>query len=65
MSSGETVSHQLQADRRAWVQVARGAVTVNGEALQAGDGAAISGETKVEITATGDADAEFILFDLR
>ena len=69
LSSGETVGHPLAADRRAWVQVARGAVTVNGEALSAGDGAAITGETAIEITATGDADvdadAEFILFDLR
>jgi len=65
MSRGDTVSHQLAAGRQAWVQVARGAVTVNGKALSAGDGAAITGEASVEITATGDADAEFILFDLR
>jgi len=65
LGSGETVSHQLAADRQAWVQVARGAVTVNGEALSAGDGAAITGETSVEIAATGDTEAEFILFDLR
>jgi len=64
LSSGESVSHQQAADRQAWVQVARGAVTVNGEALGAGDGAAITGEASVEVTATGDTDAEFILFDL-
>ncbi|MCZ6837748.1 MAG: pirin family protein, partial [Alphaproteobacteria bacterium] len=49
----------------AWVQVARGAVTVNGQALSAGDGAGITDEASVEITATGDSDAEFLLFDLR
>ncbi len=65
LASGETVRHELAAGRRAWVQVARGAVTVNGAALRAGDGAAVTEETSVEITATGDDDAEFVLFDLR
>ena len=65
LGNGETVSHQLAADRQAWVQVAHGAVTVNGEALSAGDGAAITGEASVEAIATGDTEAEFILFDLR
>lgn len=64
LSGGESVSHPLAADRQAWVQVARGAVTVNGEALSSGDGAAITGEAAVEIAATGSEDAEFILFDL-
>lgn len=65
LSSSDSVSHPLAADRQAWVQVARGAVTVNGEALSAGDGAAVTGEASVEIAATGAEDTEFILFDLR
>ena len=65
LSAGRSVAHRLAAGRKAWVQLARGAVTVNGEALNAGDGAAISEEDAVEITATGDSDAEFVLFDLR
>ncbi len=65
LGPGETVRHPLTVDRRAWVQVARGAVTVNGEALSAGDGAAITGEASVDISATGAEDAEFLLFDLR
>jgi redox-sensitive bicupin YhaK (pirin superfamily) len=65
LGAGDTVRHQLAAGRQAWVQVARGAVTVNGTALAAGDGAAIADEASVEIAATGDAEAEFILFDLR
>jgi redox-sensitive bicupin YhaK (pirin superfamily) len=48
--------------RHAWLQVAKGAVTVNGEALREGDGAAISAERTVRIQA--DADAELLLFDL-
>jgi redox-sensitive bicupin YhaK (pirin superfamily) len=56
------VEHTLAAGRHAWVQVARGAVTVNGTALHAGDGAAITSETKIEIS--GAPSGEAILFDL-
>jgi redox-sensitive bicupin YhaK (pirin superfamily) len=48
--------------RKGWVQVARGAVAVNGEALAAGDGAAIAYEETVTIRAT--ADSELLLFDM-
>ncbi len=65
LESGDTMRHDLAAGRKAWVQLARGAVSVNGETLQAGDGAAITEADSVEITATGDGDAEFVLFDLR
>jgi hypothetical protein len=44
------------------VQVARGAITLNGLSLDQGDGAAISEETDVTIEAT--TDAEILLFDL-
>ena len=37
----EAVSHELKAGRVAWVQVARGSVTLNGEQLYPGDGVAI------------------------
>ena len=52
----------MKAGRHAWLQLAKGAVTVNGVALQAGDGAAVSEETTLEIR--GDAESEFLLFDL-
>lgn len=56
------VSHALEQNRHAWVQVARGSVLVNGLTLVNGDAAAVSGETEVVIDAA--ADAEFLLFDL-
>ena len=62
LTTGTTVEHPLASGRHAWLQVAKGAVTVNGEALREGDGAAISGERTVKIQA--DADAELLLFDL-
>lgn len=63
LNAGETVHHALQPGRAAWVQVARGAVDLNGHALTAGDGAAV---TELEaVTLTGSADtAEVLLFDL-
>ena len=52
----------LKADRHAWVQVARGGVVVNGNDLNAGDGAAISKEDEIRVKAK-DA-SEVLLFDL-
>ncbi|MBE9095532.1 pirin family protein [Tychonema sp. LEGE 07203] len=56
------VSHALQPNRHAWLQVARGSVLVNGLTLENGDGAAVSGESELVIEAA--ADAEILLFDL-
>lgn len=58
---GQSVSHDFQSGRYGWVQVARGEAEVNGQTLQAGDGAAISGEDRVTITGKA---AEVLLFDL-
>jgi redox-sensitive bicupin YhaK (pirin superfamily) len=57
------VEHELRDGRYAWIQVARGVVSVNGQELKAGDGAAVSKETKLEISGNADA-SEVLLFDL-
>lgn len=59
---GQQVSHQLAPERHAWVQVARGAITLNGQSLGQSDGAAASDETSLEIV--GLEAAEVLLFDL-
>ena len=41
LDEGEQVTHALRAGRKGWLQVARGAVDVNGQTLRAGDGAAV------------------------
>jgi redox-sensitive bicupin YhaK (pirin superfamily) len=64
LGRGEAVEHRLAPGRHAWLQVARGAVDLNGTALQAGDGAAISAEALLRIVGTGDGLAEILLFDL-
>jgi redox-sensitive bicupin YhaK (pirin superfamily) len=56
------VVHPLRANRNAWIQVARGAVTVNGHDLNQGDGAAISAESAIAIGAR--ERSEVLLFDL-
>ena len=56
------MTHQVIASRQAWVQVARGAVTVNGGALGAGDGFATT--DLGAITVEGLEVAEILLFDM-
>jgi redox-sensitive bicupin YhaK (pirin superfamily) len=56
------VKHQLKPDRYAYVQVAKGSVTLNGKTLETGDGAEISAEKTLELT--GVREAEVLLFDL-
>jgi hypothetical protein len=62
LAPGQEVTHATERTRKGWVQVASGAVTVNGEALAAGDGAAIAYEEAVVIRAS--ADSELLLFDM-
>jgi hypothetical protein len=62
LESQDTVIHQLQPNRYAWLQVGKGEVTLNGQILQAGDGVAISNQPQIEIST--DTSAEILLFDL-
>jgi len=63
LAPGQSVTHALAAQRHAWVQVAGGEVTVNGERLSQGDGLGISEVAEVKIT--GEKDAHVLLFDLK
>jgi redox-sensitive bicupin YhaK (pirin superfamily) len=62
LEPGDKATHTLRPGRHAWVQVARGAVTVNGRPLRAGDGASVSDEAALAVAAT--EPAEVLLFDL-
>jgi redox-sensitive bicupin YhaK (pirin superfamily) len=62
LDAGQEVVHRLAPGRHAWIQVARGALEANGQRLEAGDGAAVSGEDAVRLKA--DSPAEALLFDL-
>ena len=62
LRAGETVAHTLEPGRHAWLQVLRGRAALNGHPLSAGDGAAVSGEERLDIGHQDDA--EVMLFDL-
>jgi quercetin 2,3-dioxygenase len=62
LATGAETRLDIRPGRHAWVQVARGSVTLNGHPLHQGDGAAISEERAVDLKAT-DA-AEILVFDL-
>jgi redox-sensitive bicupin YhaK (pirin superfamily) len=63
--AGQRAETSLAKGRRAWVQVARGAVTVNGAALAEGDGAAVDEESTVVVEGRETSkDSEVLVFDL-
>ena len=62
LEPGESVTHDLAPGRHAWVQVARGGVTLGKETLAAGDGAALSDESRLTLRA--DEPSEVLVFDL-
>jgi len=62
LDEGRELEHALANRRGAWLQVAAGAVTLNGNELKQGDGAAVNDESSLRLTAT--EAAEVLLFDL-
>ena len=62
LEPGERVKHALADGRHAWLQMVSGRVELNGTALAAGDGAAVSREGALEVVAV--EPAHFLLFDL-
>ncbi len=62
ISNAESVQHRLAPGRRAYVQVARGEVTLNGQSLRAGDGAAL--EMEAEVSLSSPSTGEVLVFDL-
>ena len=62
LQAGDRLHHPLAIDRHAWVHVAEGQLVLNGEALSAGDAAAVSEVEGLALTAT--AAAQVLIFDL-
>lgn len=60
--AGVEVTHGLDRDRHAWLQVLRGEIALNGNVLANGDGAALSDESGMQIRAEGPS--EVLLFEL-
>jgi hypothetical protein len=73
LEPGQKVEQTLAKGRHAWVHVARGAVSLDGLGLLAGDGAALSDEPAVRLaggpaagvrSASAGAASEVLIFDL-
>ena len=62
MNGDDRLSHPLAAGRQSYLHVVRGSVVVNGQLLNTGDAAKISGDSTVELS--DGKDAEILLFDL-
>jgi redox-sensitive bicupin YhaK (pirin superfamily) len=62
LDGAQSASVALDPARKGYVQVLRGAVSVNGQALQTGDAALLSGEAAVALS--NGQDAEVLVFDL-
>jgi redox-sensitive bicupin YhaK (pirin superfamily) len=58
----EQAEHNLAAGRLGYVHLARGAASINGKRLRAGDGAMLSDESAIRVT-EGE-NAEILVFDL-
>jgi len=63
LSKGKELSFSLANSRRAYIQVLRGALKVNSERLNAGDGAKITGEKVINLAAADES--ELLMFDLQ
>ncbi len=61
---GGVARHGLRPGRGAWVHVATGSAKVNGQALVAGDGAALEGEAAVELEGVGAGRSQVLVFDM-
>jgi redox-sensitive bicupin YhaK (pirin superfamily) len=62
LAAGEKASFAPKPGRVQWLQVVRGSLDVNGQRLDAGDGAAISDETALSLRA--ETASEALLFDM-
>lgn len=61
-NGGDTLEHSLRPGRHAWLQVATGELSINGQKLSAGDGLAVSDESELKMTAL--TAGQLLLFDL-
>jgi redox-sensitive bicupin YhaK (pirin superfamily) len=62
LEAGQSLEYPLAPGRHAWLQVAQGEVSLNGQPLAEGDGAAVSDEPSIAVSAI--VPSAILLFDL-
>jgi redox-sensitive bicupin YhaK (pirin superfamily) len=62
LEAGQSITHDVEAGRKIFVQVIKGEIDVNGQSLAAGDGAKIEGVAELAISAK--IESEFLVFDM-
>ena len=62
LEAGAEIAYTPAPGRAQWLQLARGLVGLNGTEMREGDGAAITGESRLAVAA--ETASEFLLFDL-
>ncbi len=62
LDNEERISYTIPQHRKAWVHIARGQLTMNGMALETGDGVAIDSED--QLTFSEGKNAEVLIFDM-
>ena len=63
LKKDSAATHRLRSLRRAWVQIVRGSVMINGKTLHQGDGAGITEDEMISLSAPDEA-VEALIFDL-
>lgn len=62
LNEGDTISHSIETGRTVYVHIVSGAISVNGEQLNEGDGATIKDINTIEFTSAENCEA--LVFDL-
>jgi hypothetical protein len=63
VAKGHELGYTLNKERGAWVQMISGSLSINVNALEAGDAVVIEKETNLKFTSS--SKCEFLLFDLK
>jgi quercetin 2,3-dioxygenase len=62
LAAGDKIESEIKRDRLIWLQLIKGQMTVNNQAISAGDAVAMVDESTIILSA--ESDVEFLLFDL-
>ncbi|KOR36003.1 quercetin 2,3-dioxygenase [Planktothricoides sp. SR001] len=62
LAAGDKIESEIKRDRLIWFQLIKGQITINNQAIYAGDAVAMVDESTIILSA--ESDAEFLLFDL-